>query len=78
MMELFLKNILTIITSYLLLMEQVEAQYNIVRINPFKEISETLKTHHEEECEGNVMSLQCPEGTKVRNANRRVSVLNLI
>ena len=38
---------------------------NIERVNPFKQLSETLKTHHEEECEGAFMSLQCPEGTKV-------------
>ena len=41
------------------------SQYNIIRINPLKKLSESLTTHHEEQQDGEYMSLQCPEGTKV-------------
>ena len=64
-MNFNMKILFSIITSHLLIKQQ-NGQYNIVRINPLQQLSESLKTHHEKECEDSVMSLQCPEGTKVR------------
>ena len=43
------------------------SQYNIKRINPFKELSFSLRIHHIEGWDGGNISLQCPEGTKVRS-----------
>ena len=64
-MLLDIKSIFLFLTTQLFI-EISNTQYNIVRINPFKKLSETLKTLREEECEGSVVSLQCPEDTKVR------------
>ena len=41
-------------------------QYNIMRVNPVRQMLETLKTFNEEECEGGVMSMQFPEVMKER------------
>ena len=48
-----------------LLFSSVNSQYNIIRINPFKQLSETLKAHTVQESDRGAMSLNCPEGTKV-------------
>ena len=42
----------------MLIINQMNNQYNITRVNPFKGQSEKLKTKHEKECEGGVMTLQ--------------------
>ena len=47
------------------ILNNCNSQYNIIRINPLKKLSESLTTHHEEQHEGEYMSLQCPPGTKV-------------
>ena len=60
-----IKTIFLFLTTQLFI-EISNTQYNIVRRNPFKQLSQTLKTLREEECEGSVISLQCPEDTKVR------------
>ena len=60
-----MKTTISLVLAIQLFTQESNSQYNIIRVNPFKQLSETLKTHHEEECEGAVMSLQCPEGTKV-------------
>jgi hypothetical protein len=63
--QLRMKTAILLVIAIQLFTQESYCQYNIIRVNPFKQLSETLKTHHEEECEGDVMSLQCPEGTKV-------------
>ena len=63
--KLRMKTSILLVLGIHLFTQETNSQYNIIRVNPFKQLSETLKTHHEEECEGAVMSLQCPEGTKV-------------
>ena len=60
-----MKTAILLVLAIQLFTQESKSQYNIIRVNPFKQLSETLKTHHEEECEGAVMSLQCPDGTKV-------------
>jgi hypothetical protein len=37
-----------------------------MRVNPVRQMLETLKTFNEEECEGGVMSMQFPEVMKER------------
>ena len=61
-----MKTTIILVLAIQVFTQESNSQYNIIRVNPFKQLSETLKTHHEEECEGEVMSLQCPEGTKVQ------------
>ena len=63
--QLKMKTAIVLVLAIQLCTQESNSQYNVIRVNPFKQLSETLKTHHEEECEGAVMSLQCPEGTKV-------------
>ena len=41
-------------------------QYNVIRSNPFKQLTDTLKTFQAEGCDGGVIGLSCPTGTKVR------------
>ena len=60
-----MKTRIVYVLAILLFTQHSQCQYNIIRVNPFKQLSETLKTHHEEKCQGEVISLQCPEGTKV-------------
>ena len=48
-----------------LILEIVGTQFNIQRENPFKQLSQSLQTFHVEECDGAVVSLTCPQGTKV-------------
>ena len=53
------------IISLLMLLSSCTTQYNILRVNPFEQLSTTLKTHQVEECDGATISLNCPQGTKV-------------
>ena len=48
-----------------LILEIAGLQLNIRRENPFKQLSESLQTFQVEECDGGVVSLICPQGTKV-------------
>ena len=41
------------------------SQYHINRVNPFKQLLETLEIFSTEGCDGSVLSLKCPKGTKV-------------
>ena len=47
------------------ILEIAGTQFNIQRENPFKQLSKSLQTFHVEECDGDVVSLICPQGTKV-------------
>ena len=60
-----MRTAILLVLAMQLFTQQSNCQYNIIRVNPSKQLSETLQTHSEEECEGGVMSLQCPEGTNV-------------
>ena len=40
-------------------------QYNVVRTNPFERLTTTLKTFQAEGCDGGVLGITCPQGTKV-------------
>ena len=52
---------------YLLLLyiSTQNCQYNVIRTNPFQHITGTLKTFQGEGCDGGVLGLSCPDGTKV-------------
>ncbi len=41
------------------------AQYNVRREDPFAALSATLQTYQEAACDGQTLSLECPEGTKI-------------
>ena len=42
------------------------AQYQIVRQDPFAQLSETLQTHQQAACDGERLELVCHTNTKVR------------
>ena len=64
MIIVMMKNIIfTIIFS--IIIAPVTSQYHIQRVNPFKQLSETLQTLQVDGCDGSVLSLTCPTGTKV-------------
>ena len=67
----------TIIWTVLLIC-RVKSQYRIARVNPLKELATNLKTHEVRECEGGAMSLQCPEGSKVRELELNTDTMLLI
>ena len=48
-----------------LILEIVGTQFNIQRENPFKQLSQSLQNFHIVEYDGAVVSLICPQGTKV-------------
>ena len=40
-------------------------QYNVIRKDPFAALAETLKTNQRASCDGDVLHMECPTGTKV-------------
>ena len=42
-------------------------QYQLVREDPFAELAASLQTRQAAACDGEVLNLNCPSGTKVRN-----------
>ena len=48
-----------------LILSTAQCQYQIVRINPFKQLAQTLVTHRVMEQDGGAISLHCSGGTKV-------------
>ena len=64
--------------SIVVMICRVKSQYRIVRVNPLKELTTNLKTHEVRECEGGAMSLQCPEGSKVRKLELNTGTMLLI
>ena len=70
----------------LLYISTQNCQYNVIRTNPFQYLTGTLKTFQGEGCDGGVLGLSCPEGTKVRNflllplytASLKISIVSVI
>ena len=65
---------------YLLLMytSTQNCQYNVIQTNPFQHLTRTLKTFKGEGCDGGVLGLRCPEGTKVGSFSSDPFVYSLI
>jgi len=40
-------------------------QYNVIRKDPFAALAETLKTNQRASCDGDVLHMECPTGTKI-------------
>ena len=49
----------------MIIIDPAPSQYHIQRVNPFKQLSETLQSLQLEGCDGSVLYLTCPTGTKV-------------
>ena len=49
----------------IIIIDPALSQYHIQRVNPFKQLSETLQSLQVEGCDGSVLYLTCPTGTKV-------------
>ena len=61
--------------TLVLLLQSTPSQYHINRVNPFKQLSETLQSHQAEGCDGSVLNLKCPGGTKVRKFTLRFNLI---
>ena len=55
--------ILSVITITLL--ATLTAGYNVVRKDPFASLSSTLVTHQKASCDGDILAMSCPAGTKI-------------
>ena len=64
MIIVIIKNFIFIII-FSIIIAPAPSQYHIQRVNPFKQLSETLQTLQVDGCDGSVLSLTCPTGTKV-------------
>eukprot|EP00092_Neocalanus_flemingeri_P006155 GFUD01006626.1.p1 GENE.GFUD01006626.1~~GFUD01006626.1.p1 ORF type:complete len:507 (+),score=68.06 GFUD01006626.1:299-1819(+) len=40
-------------------------QYNVIRKDPFATLAETLKTNQRAACDGDILQMECPTGTKI-------------
>ena len=52
------------------------SQYQLVREDPFAQLSATLQTRQAAACDGEVLGLDCPRGTKVRKHRLHSSTLH--
>ena len=53
------------LSTYLSIEGAGRSQYQLVREDPFATLSATLQTRQAAACDGEVLSLDCPHGTKV-------------
>ena len=64
-----LTNVLTMALSWsvktLLCFLPLTAGYNVIRRDPFARLSETLVTHQNASCDGDILHMSCPTGTKI-------------
>ena len=55
-----------LISSWIIIIIICESvQYNVIRKDPFAALAETLKTNQRASCDGDVLHMECPTGTKV-------------
>ena len=59
-----------------LMMQSIESQYDVVRLDPFRHVSHTLHVYNQITCNWDTLTLQCPNQTKVIITNRKTLVLN--
>ena len=59
-----------------LMMQSIESQYDVVRLDPFRHVSHTLHVYSQITCDWDTLTLQCPNQTKVIKANRKTFLLN--
>ena len=43
----------------------VTTGYNVIRKDPFASLSETLVTYQNASCDGDILHMECPPGTKI-------------
>ena len=52
-----------------LMMQSIESQYDVVRLDPFRHVSHTLYVYSQITCDWDTLTLQCPNQTKVIELN---------
>jgi len=40
-------------------------QYNVIRKDPFATLAETIRTNQRAACDGDILHMECPTGTKI-------------
>ena len=56
---------LLVFLAFLAKLEFAVCQYNVYRQDPFAVLSRTLLTYQQAACDGTVLNLVCPPGTKI-------------